>query len=407
LNKSSNSRLKKFKADNRKDIVTILYKDGCVSRLELTKRLKLSKASVSLLVAEMIEQGLIVEWGLSIEKKTGSGPRERLLALSGDYAGVLGISIERDYVSIGLCNLQNKTIQSTFRKTSEFSAGKAAFLDEIAQMATALLRPTDPKLLPPILLGCAITIIGTVDQQSGVSINSFGLLPKNTSISDYFADKLNMPVWVENNVRALAMANYNYHSSAKEESCVFLKHGQGLGGAIIIDSQLLMGSTNEAGEVGHTVVAGNDAPCGCGKNGCLETLVSEEAILKSIPLDKYKYPVLSGLCDGDRRNLDIEKVLEAIDAGEKALMDHFQDALHYLAQSIANLYILVNPSVFILYGVIFQNEQVVDLLYSHLKHIMKDDAILATLKISRLESRKNYYGATDLVLRKYFESGAF
>lgn len=405
MNKSSNSRLKKFKADNRKDIVTILYKDGCVSRLELTKRLKLSKASISLLVAEMIEQGLVVERGLSIEKKTGSGPRERLLALSGDYAGVLGISIERDYVSIGLCNLQNKTIQSTFRKTSEFSTNKAAFLDEIAQMAIALLPLTDTKLPPPILLGCAITIIGTVDQQSGISINSFGLLPKNTPLSGYFADKLNMPVWVENNVRALAMANYNYHSSAKEESCVFLKHGQGLGGAIIIDSQLLMGSTNEAGEVGHTVVAGNDAPCGCGKNGCLETLVSEEAILKSIPLDKY--PVLSGLCDGDRRNLDIEKALEAIDAGEKAVLDHFKVALHYLAQTIANLYILVNPNVFILYGVIFQNRQIVDLLYGYLRQIMKGDAILATLKISRLESRKNYYGATDLVLRKYFESGAF
>ena len=56
---------------------------------------------------------------------------------------------------------------------------------------------------------------------------------------------------------------------------------------------------------------------------------------------------------------------------------------------------------------IFQNRQIVDLLYGYLRQIMKGDAILATLKISRLESRKNYYGATDLVLRKYFESGAF
>ncbi len=398
--KEHDSRLKKYKSDNRKDIAMILYKDGYVSRVELAKRLGLTKASISILVAEMIEQGLIAETGNTVEKKGKNGPRERLLTLSGAYGSALGINIERDYVSIGICDLQNKTIKSAFRRTSEFSREAVPFLTEIADMAATLLVDAQP----PNLLGCAVTIIGTVDQQTGVSVNSFGIVPKNTNLAKFFAEKLSVPVWVENNVRALAMANYNYHSSAHEESCVFLKYGQGLGSAIIIDSNLLMGSTNEAGEVGHTVVAGNEALCECGRTGCLETLVREEAILRNISLEKH--PVLNELCGGDRSNLEIEKVLRALEGGEDELLTYFADPIKYLAQTIANLYIVVNPNIIILYGMVFQSDKIRSLLFENLREILKSDAILSVLTISQLESRKNYYGAADLVLRKYFESGA-
>ena len=397
--KEQNSRLKKFKADNRKDIAMILYKDGCVSRLELAKRLGLTKAAISILVAEMIEQGLIIETGSYIQKK-GSGPRERLLTLNSDYACALGINIERDYVSIGICDLQNKTIKSVFQRTSEFSKGAEQFLSEVADMAAQLLDETQSSRV----LGCAVTIIGTVNQQDGISVNSFGIVPKNTLLADFFTKRFKGSVWVENNVRALAMANYNYHSSTKEESCVFLKYGQGLGSAIIIDSKLLMGSTNEAGEVGHTVVAGNDILCECGKTGCLETLVREETILKEIQLESY--PVLSQLCEGDRRHLEIEKVLAAMNSGEDDLLKYFVAPMKYLAQSIANLFILINPNIIILYGVVFQEQRILKLLHDNLKDILKSDEILTRLKVSKLESRKNYYGATDLVLRKFFEGGA-
>lgn len=395
-----NNRLKKFKSDNRKDIAMILYKDGPTSRMEIAKILGLSKASVSLLISEMVSQGLVIETGDFVEKKGRNGPRERLISLDGAYACVLGINIERDYVSIGICNMQNRTIRNMYRKTSQFSKSTEIFISEIADMALSLIAQVEPVQW----LGCAVTIIGTVDQKTGVSINSFGILEKNTRIANILFKKLHIPVWIENNVRALAMANYNYHSNTQEESCVFLKYGQGLGSAIIIDSKLLMGSRNEAGEIGHTVVAGNDILCDCGKVGCLETLVREEVILHTISLDQY--PVLDALCGGDRKNLEMDKVTQAIDKGEKALLSHVIEPIQYLAQSIANLYILINPNIIILYGVVFQNKEIMDLLYQNLRDILNSDEILGVLKISQLESKKNYYGATDFVLRKFIAAGA-
>lgn len=334
-------------------------------------------------------------------RKKSNGPRERLISLNGAYAGALGINIERDYVSIGICDIQNKTIKSTYKKVSDFSRDTGCFLSKIADMALGLLADAGPVKL----LGCAVTIIGTVDQKEGLSVNSFGMIPKNTRLAEFFSGKLDMPVWIENNVRALAMANYNYHSSAQEESCVFLKYGQGLGSAIIIDSKLLQGSMNEAGEIGHTVVAGNNIPCECGKVGCLETLVREEAVLKSIPLERH--PSLSALCAEDRNNLEMYKVLQAVDQGDHALLECFKSPMQYLAQAIANLYILINPDIIILYGLAFQNQWILEQLYENLAQILQSEKILSVLKISRLESRKNYYGATDLVMRKFFEGGAF
>lgn len=398
---NENNRLKKFKSDNRKDIAMVLYKDGVTSRMELAKKLGLTKASISILISEMIGQGLVVETGDFAPKNGKNGPRERLISLSGAYAAALGINIERDYVSIGICDIQNKTIKSSYKKVSQFSRETGRFLSEIAEMALGLMAEAGPVKL----LGCAVTIIGTVDQKEGVSVNSFGVIAKNTPIKEFFARRLQISVWVENNVRALAMANYNYHSTAQEESCVFLKYGQGLGSAIIIDSKLLQGSMNEAGEIGHTVVAGNTIPCECGKVGCLETLVREETILKSIPLNAH--PILNSLCAGDRNNLEIDKVLQAIDQGEHALLAYFKDPMQYLAQSIANLYILIDPDIIILYGLAFQNEEILKQLYDGLLNILQSEEILSVLKISRLESRKNYYGATDLVLREFFMDGAF
>jgi len=393
------SRLKRVKTENRKSIAMILYKEGSASRLELAKRLQLTKSAISILTAEMIEQGLILETGNYIEKKS-SGPRERLLALSGGYGCALGINIERDYVSIGVCNLRNKTIKNNSFRTSCFGSDVKVFLSQVAEKAAVLLAEAQPVNL----LGCAVTIIGKVDQRCGTSINSFGLIPRNTAIAAYFAEKFGTTVLVENNVRALAMANYNFHSGAEEKNCIFLKHGQGFGGAIIVDSKLITGSANEAGEIGHTVVAGNKRICSCGRRGCLETLVREKTILEPISLQCY--PILSHLCRGKQDNLEMEKVLAAIDKGEVSLLKHFESPLEYLAQSIANLYILINPHVIILYGFLFQNTRVLELLYRNLKRILKSDKILCLLKVSLLESKKNYYGATDLVLRNYFEGGA-
>lgn len=395
-----NNRLKKFKKDNRKDIAMILYKDGVTSRMELAKKLGLSKASISLLIAEMVHQGLVVETGDFVAKKGKNGPRERLISLNNAYACALGINIERDYVSIGICDMQNKTIKYVYQKTSDIKGPTEHFLSAIADIASALLLQVEPAKL----LGCAVTIIGTVDQKKGISINSFGIVHKNTPVAQIIAEKLQIPVWIENNVRALAMANYNYHSSAQEESCVFLKYGQGLGSAIIIDSKLLLGSRNEAGEIGHTVVAGNDIPCDCGKTGCLETLVREEAIIKTIPLEGH--PELNELCAGDKTNLEMDKVIHAIDKGDKHLLAYFYEPMKYLAQSIANLYILINPNIIILYGIVFQNKEIIELLYHNLLEILNGSEIVAVLKISQLESKKNYYGATDLVLRRFFEDGA-
>ena len=102
----------------------------------------------------------------------------------------------------------------------------------------------------------------------------------------------------------------------------------------------------------------------------------------------------------------MDKVLQAIDQGDLALLEYFKSPMQYLAQAIANLYILINPDIIVLYGLAFQNERILKQLYSDLLNVLQSEEILSVLKISRLESRKNYYGATDLVMRKFFEEGA-
>lgn len=394
------NQLKQFKADNRKEILLLLYREGMSSRTAIAQKLCFTKAAISNLVSELIDEGVIVETGDFAKKSGKNGPKERLLALNEAYGTVIGLDIDREYVTVGLLSLNRTVIGDTYKRREALPEDAEGLLEGIYALIRSLLGQYEH----PPLFGCGVTIVGTVDRYRGISVNSFGLLPPDTAIGPWLQERLHVPVRVENTIKACAMANhYEYTDSGKKNS-IYLKHSKGIGGAIIIDNGTYQDSANVSGEVGHTVIPGNTRKCWCGRVGCLETLVGEQALFDNLPIEKSE--TLYELCHGDKHRLTMAQVTEAINRGEKQIAECFREPLSYMANMVVNLYIITKPEVIILQGIIFECPDILDIFCGQIKDIYEDDSILQVMTVRKTSNTKNYYGAADSIIRKFLSSGA-
>src|SRR5690606_7844230 len=96
---------------------------------------------------------------------------------------------------------------------------------------------------------------------------------------------LGLPVLVENNVNALAMAERLYGIGNAHDSFLVVTIGTGVGAAIVVDGVVLRGTTGAAGEIGHTPIAQTGPVCSCGNTGCLEAFLAEHALVAKARTD--------------------------------------------------------------------------------------------------------------------------
>ena len=124
---------------------------------------------------------------------------------------------------------------------------------------------------------------GMVDSENGISIFSPHYNWKNINLKRRFEDRFRVKVFVENDVRAMALTEKIFGSCKDNQNFVVMNIGDGVGGSIFLNDAPYHGYGSISGELGHMVVRRNSSEkCSCGKKGCLETEVSNVAIIKKI-----------------------------------------------------------------------------------------------------------------------------
>ena len=131
------------------------------------------------------------------------------------------------------------------------------------------------------ILGVGVGASGLIDFQSGINVLAPNLNWRNVPLKDYLCAALNLPVVVDNNARVMALGESNFGAGRDVNSLVFVYGRIGVGAGLTFQGQVYRGSSMGAGEIGHTIMLlQGGEPCRCGNSGCLETLVSEVAILR-------------------------------------------------------------------------------------------------------------------------------
>ena len=318
---------------NRSAILKFINDNGPVSRKDLAEVIGLTPAAVTQICNDLLGEGILVESGTNAQSR-GAGRRKILLDINYDVSYVFAINIESKDTVIALSNLQGKKIELKKCRTKTGESPEQ-FLRELADVCLAMKEKH--KKIAKRIAAVGVGITGLVDQNEGVSSKAYGIWKEQVDVRQILSHVLDLPVWVENNVNALAMAELVYGTGREHDNLMVIKWGPGVGCSMIIDKQIYEGRHNKAAELGHFIVEPNGIRCSCGRRGCLETKIS--------------YQALNGIRPFAETDLG-----EAYEAAKKEHNeDAFDDAIDIFARSIVNSATIMAPNRIVLTGDLFQS----------------------------------------------------
>ncbi|NWF29393.1 ROK family protein [Streptomyces sp. PKU-EA00015] len=274
---------------------------GETTRAGVAARVGLTRAAVSSLVEQLLESGFLSESGKTFSGQAGRPGTVLKLARTG-VAG-LGVEINVDYVSVCVVDLAGtdrvRLVEHLDNRGTppERVFGRAAGIAAraLAFAAEQDLRPVGAALALPGLVAA-----GSVRQAPNLGWTS---VPAETPFAEALAalrpGPAALPVRSENEANLAALAELWFGGLGDVRSFLYLTGEIGVGGALVLNGELLRGAHGFAGEIGHVSVADDGPLCRCGSRGCLEQYAGQSALLRAAGIDERAGA--SGVAELERR----------------------------------------------------------------------------------------------------------
>lgn len=346
--------------DMNRNLVLNVLRTGAVSRADVVRSTGLSPTTVSAIVSELIESGLVNEAG---EGKSSGGRPPLLVRIDDKRNYVVGLKLTRVDISIAVTDLRADVTYSELVELDDpravevrqhpFESSKSSEVDPVSVLERLCIGIADTVRRAGLRLdqvvGIGIGLAGLVDAGTGICRYSPAFGWKNVAVAGPVAERLGRPVLVDNDVNTLTVAEQWFGRGHGADDFVVVTVGEGVGAGIVIDGKLCRGVRGAAGEIGHLPVGGSTVRCRCGQHGCLEALSSDSAVLRYID-EALKRGDTSSLPYSDVCSLTMSDVREAAESGDSVSEKALEKAGHMLGVGIASLVNLLNPRLVILSG---------------------------------------------------------
>lgn len=345
-----------IKQSNRRAILRMLHEEGAMSRKRLAQRLSLTPAAITLIVADLIEEGLLYE-GETIVQSGTAGRREINLEINASRYVALGAAINIDEYILSVVTLSGVQIGKE-RLDPLVNADAEAVCNYIGDRLLIFAKQHVPEGAQ--IVGLGVSVRGIVDSQRGISIDSLGVwAQKDVDVKAYFEEFTPWRTIVNNNVHSIARAQMFLSRDPSNGNMLFIRSVQGIGAALTIDYKLLEGTHHRSGEIGHVCVEKDGLPCVCGERGCLETVASYQAIISQAQgaLSETATPQLYALTGGKKDRVTFDLIDEAAARGDAPIAGIWNRAITLSADVLRMAIRLVDSQKIVLYGKMFENER--------------------------------------------------
>ncbi|KOP66019.1 ROK family transcriptional regulator [Bacillus sp. FJAT-18019] len=277
-----------MKSQNQQKVLHLIYTEGPISRVELAQKSGLTQQTVTNIVNRLLQED-IVKQGEPVESLVG---RKRVpLMVNSAEMYTIGIEISGKLIRGALYNFQYHRLVRLERRVNKFEH-REHVLETVCSIIDEIIGQTPDTSR---LKGIGICVHGLVDSHHGVILRPPGLGWTPLTIREPLESKYGFPVYVENDVNLLALNESMNGCLANSDHNITLMIDWGIGGAIMVDKQLVTGTNFVAGEFGHyKSFSGEDALlCHCGSMGCLTTIASESGLMRNfgIGLDLFEAKV--------------------------------------------------------------------------------------------------------------------
>lgn len=345
-------RSKANKYSNRDRILECIYRNPRISRKEISDLTGITPATVTTTTATLLHAGVIRELG-EIQDTRKSGRNRIALDIRDEYGYVIGCEFITTALTVCATDLHGRILCS-FRQPHSpqlYRELPRLLVDYIRRCIAAVDFPEEK------LLGIGLAVPGHMDMEADLFVSSnpnWGHFSAR-AIQQHFS----CPVWAENNVRCMALAEYLHNPVGTPSSFALYHIGRGMFCANVADDELYIGTTYGSGEIAHTIAIPGGKRCECGKRGCLQTIATESAILENagILLRSDRDTLLKSLVPTGEA-LTIEQVITAYELGDPAVRHLLSQALEYICMSALNIAVLMNPEKLLIHGILFNNSQI-------------------------------------------------
>jgi len=204
--------------------------------------------------------------------------------------------------------------------------------------------------------GIGIGAPGPLDREKGLVIVAPNLGWHDYPLRDKLEQATGLPVSLDNDANCATVGEWWIGAAKGGRNVVGMTIGTGIGGGLILDGKLYHGSSDVAGEVGHTTIDPTGRRCGCGNYGCLEAYASGPAIAVRAreALEGGEASALTVMAGGDVSKITAQTVYEAAKTGDRIASEVVRETARFIGTGIANLLNVFNPDVVVLAGGVAQ-----------------------------------------------------
>ena len=252
-------------------IFKIIRDRGPLFPADIVRRTGLAKSTVSVYVDQLASVGLIRE-----DVRPGGKRRRLKVAESAGY--VMGVDLGQTHLNVGLCDLEGDLLDSIAEDVDLLRESPEAILARVVGGANALVARNG--FAASSLFGIGFALPGPVDYAHGVPVCP-PVMPgwDRFPLASILHREFTCPVFIDNDVNVMALAERNKGAAADERDFIFIKAGTGIGAGLVVDGRIYRGAKGAAGDIGHIGTGQDDTLCHCGNRGCLEALAGGRALV--------------------------------------------------------------------------------------------------------------------------------
>jgi predicted NBD/HSP70 family sugar kinase len=331
---STHGALHQLRTANRRHVIETLRSNGSMTRSALASATGLSRTTISTLLGELIDQGLVTE-GTADSVRRGAGRPATVVRLDPSAGAAVSIDVGARHLAVAIGDLAHRVMAEHWTALPiAHGAGEGM------ERATVLVREMLEKagVDEKAVIGVAMGLPAPISQPDGL-VASSNILPgwAGVQVAAEMSERLDMPVFIENDSNLGALAESAWGAGAGFDQLAYIKAATGIGAGLVQDGKLFRGTTGTAGEIGHTTVAEDGPICRCGNRGCLELYAGGAALLGAL---RQSHPDVETL----------EQVVELAHENHPACARVLADAGAHIGVAIANLINLFNPRRIIVGG---------------------------------------------------------
>ncbi|MCL4370177.1 MAG: ROK family transcriptional regulator [Chloroflexi bacterium] len=362
---------------NRGAVLELLRREGPMPRTAIARATKLTAPTSFAIVDELVAAGLVRCVATS---RSSPGRPRAIFQFNPAAAYSLGVDLSgASFVGV-LIDLSARVLE-TRRVARPNPPDVSAVIQWIASFAQEMR--SSPALDPSKLAGLGVAIPALLEADSGHVITSTNLNWHDVPFARLLEEAVGTGVYLENTPRSIALCERWFGAASEAEHLLCINIGMGIGMGLIIDGKLYVGDDAQSGELGHTAVVPNGAPCRCGGRGCLEAEAAGGAILRNA-VDALQRGMASSLAEtanGDPRRITLDMVVNAADEGDPLASSVVRAAGQMIGTAVRNAVILLNPTMVVLSGSLVHSSQ---LLFETVRAVVQNRALPPLHRVSAM-----------------------